>query len=335
MKRRIDVVFTQHKITDEAELERMKHQFFLVDVTTDRDAGLYEGELIKVPKYASPMQICGFYRINGEYYNGVKLATLDYESITKVKESKTNKKEKKMKSNKVMSTFMDNFKRQFLPELDSNLRISMNGQVCAPKNGEYVAIDANNELVKYPVEFTMEMPVYLISKQADTIQAGDVIREGNSTYAKILEVKRDDNGTVQEFKTLSFTGSGHTVKPIKDFVLGQKTVMVVVNLFNGFTGGQINPMFMLLADKDADEGNDMLMMFIAMQAMNPTNNGIMNNMNPMMLMMLMNGGDGGNDMFKTMFMMNMMQNMGGNNGMNMFTNMGEMFNAQPKQQLND
>jgi hypothetical protein len=331
MKRRVDVVFTQQKIDDERELERLKHYYFLVDVTTDRNAGLYEGELIKVPKYDTPMQICGFYRINGEYYNGVKLQTLNYGEITKVKS--TTKKGKKMKSNKVMSTFMDNFKRQFLPELDSNLRISMNGQVCAPKGGQYVAIDTTNELVSYPAEFTMEMPVYLISKNADTIQSGDVVRDGNS-YSKVIEVKRDENGTVQEFKTLSFTGSGHTVKPIKDFVLGQKTLMVVVNLFNGFTGGQINPMFMLLADKDADEGNDMLMMFIAMQAMNPTNNGIMNNINPMMLMVLMNG-DGSNDMFKTMFMMNMMQNMNGGNGMNMFGNMSEMFNAQPKQQLND
>lgn len=331
MKRRVDVVFTQQKIDDERELERLKHYYFLVDVTTDRNAGLYEGELIKVPKYDTPMQICGFYRINGEYYNGVKLQTLNYGEITKVKS--TTKKDKKMKSNKVMSTFMDNFKRQFLPELDSNLRISMNGQVCAPKGGQYVAIDTTNELVSYPAEFTMEMPVYLISKNADTIQSGDVVRDGNS-YSKVIEVKRDENGTVQEFKTLSFTGSGHTVKPIKDFVLGQKTLMVVVNLFNGFTGGQINPMFMLLADKDADEGNDMLMMFIAMQAMNPTNNGIMNNINPMMLMVLMNG-DGSNDMFKTMFMMNMMQNMNGGNGMNMFGNMSEMFNAQPKQQLND
>lgn len=331
MKRRVDVVFTQQKIDDERELERLKHYYFLVDVTTDRNAGLYEGELIKVPKYDTPMQICGFYRINGEYYNGVKLQTLNYGEITKVKS--TTKKDKKMKSNKVMSTFMDNFKRQFLPELDSNLRISMNGQVCAPKGGQYVAIDAKNELVSYPAEFTMEMPVYLISKNADTIQSGDVVRDGNS-YSKVIEVKRDEDGTVQEFKTLSFTGSGHTVKPIKDFVLGQKTLMVVVNLFNGFTGGQINPMFMLLADKDADEGNDMLMMFIAMQAMNPTNNGIMNNMNPMMLMLLMNG-DGSNDMFKTMFMMNMMQNMNGGNGMNIFGNMSEMFNAQPKQQLND
>lgn len=331
MKRRVDVVFTQQKIDDEQELGRLKHYYFLVDVTTDRNAGLYEGELIKVPKYDTPMQICGFYRINGEYYNGVKLQSLNYGEITKVKS--TAKKGKKMKSNKVMSTFMDNFKRQFLPELDNNLRISLNGQVCAPKGGQYVAIDANNELVSYPAEFTMEMPVYLISKNADTIQSGDVVRDGNS-YSKVIEVKRDENGTVQEFKTLSFSGSGHTVKPIKDFVLGQKTLMVVVNLFNGFTGGQINPMFMLLADKDADEGNDMLMMFIAMQAMNPTNNGIMNNMNPMMLMMLMNG-DGSNDMFKTMFMMNMMQNMNGANGMNMFGNMSEMFNVQPKQQLND
>lgn len=331
MKRRVDVVFTQQKIDDEQELGRLKHYYFLVDVTTDRNAGLYEGELIKVPKYDTPMQICGFYRINGEYYNGVKLQSLNYGEITKVKS--TAKKDKKMKSNKVMSTFMDNFKRQFLPELDNNLRISLNGQVCAPKGGQYVAIDANNELVSYPAEFTMEMPVYLISKNADTIQSGDVVRDGNS-YSKVIEVKRDENGTVQEFKTLSFSGSGHTVKPIKDFVLGQKTLMVVVNLFNGFTGGQINPMFMLLADKDADEGNDMLMMFIAMQAMNPTNNGIMNNMNPMMLMMLMNG-DGSNDMFKTMFMMNMMQNMNGANGMNMFGNMSEMFNVQPKQQLND
>lgn len=331
MKRRVDIVFTKHKITDEGELARMKHYYFLVDVTTDRNAGLYEGDLIEVPKYDTPMQICGFYRINGEYYNGVKLQTLAYDEITKVKS--TTKKEKKMKSNKVMSTFMDNFKRQFLPELDSNLRISMNGQVCAPKGGQYVAIDANNELVSYPTEFTMEMPVYLISKNADTIQSGDVVRDGNS-YSKVIEVKRDENGTVQEFKTLSFSGSGHTVKPIKDFVLGQKTLMVVVNLFNGFTGGQINPMFMLLADKDADEGNDMLMMFIAMQAMNPTNNGIMNNMNPMMLMMLMGGDNGGNDMFKTMFMMQMMQNMNGGNGMNMFGNMNEMFGGK-KELLND
>jgi hypothetical protein len=82
----------------------------------------------------------------------------------------------------------------------------------------------------------------------------------------------------------------------------------------------------------------MLMMLIAMQSMNPSNKGIMNEINPMMLMMFMDGNESGGDMFKTMMMMQFMQGGMGNmfgNGMNMFGNMFGQNNENAKQTLND
>jgi hypothetical protein len=334
---RVEVVFTNRKIDDPVILAQQKHYSFLIDGTKDPAMGIKIGDIVESPVYATPMQVCGFYEITSEYYGNIKLKYLSYDSI--IRNGKhILKNNKPMKSNKMMSNFMDKFKSQFLPVVDESLTISMNGQVCVPMNGEYVAIDANGELVSYPKEFTMDMPVYLISKDVEAAQVGDVVRTGNSSYSKVVEIERGADGKVSTIKSISYSGTNRTVKPIKDFMLGQKTLKVVVNLFNGFQGGQINPMFMMLADKDNSEGQDMLMMLIAMQSMNPSNKGIMNEINPMMLMMFMDGNESGGDMFKTMMMMQFMQGGMGNmfgNGMNMFGNMFGQNNENAKQTLND
>jgi len=336
---RVEVIFTNRKIDDALLIAQEKHYSYLIDGTKDPSSSLQIGDIVDCPTYATPMQICGFYKADSEYYCGVKLKYLIYDSVKRNGKTITKKNKKNMKSNRMMSNFMDKFKSQFLPVVDENLTISMNGQVCVPINGEYVAIDNNGELVSYPKEFTMDMPVYLISKDVEAVQIGDVVRTGNSSYSKVVGIERGDDGKVANIKSISYSGTNRTVKPIKDFMLGQKTLKVVVNLFNGFEGTQINPMFMMLADKDGGEGQDMLMMLIAMQSMNPTNQGIMNNMNPMMLMMFMDS-DGNNDFFKNMMLMQMMQgsmgNMFGNGMNNMFGNLFGQNNTNNQQQiLND
>ena len=241
-----------------------------------------------------------------------------------------------MKSNKMMSTVLEKFKNLYMPEIAENLKISMNGQVCVPVDGDYVSIDANGELVSFPENFTIDMPVYVISRSIDQINVNDIVARGKN-YFKVTEIVKNEDGTVKDLKTIAYSGFNHTVKPVKDFMLGQKTIKVVINLFNGFNGNGIDPMMLALLKDDEGEGNDFLMMLIAMQAMNPNSgNGLLTTMNPMMLLALSGNGDG-NNMFQAMMMMQMMQGMNNANG-NLFGSFGNMFktqNTDNKQALND
>lgn len=304
---------------------------YIIDAATSGSDVIKVGDVVK--EKGKRLTVEGFYRTDGTY-KGSRLKPVHFDSFERngktfeirVKSNKSNK----MK-NGMMGNMLDKFKSLYMPEVAENLRISLNGQVCVPVDGEYVSIDANGELVSFPENFTIDMPVYVISRQIDQINVGDIVARGNS-YSKVIEIVKNPDGSVKDLKTTAYSGFNHTVKPVKDFMLGQKTIKVVINLFNGFNGNEINPLMLAMLNEDGGD-NDFMMMLIAMQAMNPNGtNGVLAGMNnPMMLMALC--GDGGGNMFQNMMMLQMMQNMGGNsNANNPFANFGTMF--QPKQNEN-
>lgn len=216
--------------------------------------------------------------------------------------SKTNS----MKTNKIFDTMMERFKAQFMPVVDASLQVTMDGEVAVPtKEGDFVAIKGE-ELTSYPAEMTLDMPVYVLAKKVEDVKAGDIIKSGSS-YSKVTKVNKNNQGKLVSFSTLSYSGHGKTVKPITDFLMGQSTVKVVINLMSGFGDiNGINPM-MLMALKEGDS-NDSLMMILLMQQMNggaQAGTNPFGNINPMMLMLM--GGEGNNDTFKTILMMQMMQ----------------------------
>lgn len=216
--------------------------------------------------------------------------------------SKTNS----MKTNKIFDTMMERFKAQFMPVADESLQVTMDGEVAVPtKDGDFVAIKGE-ELTSYPAEMTLDMPVYVLAKKVEDVKAGDIIKSGSS-YSKVTKVNKNNQGKLVSFSTLSYSGHGKTVKPITDFLMGQSTVKVVINLMTGFGDiNGINPM-VLMALKDGDSDNS-LMTLLLMQQMNggaQAGTNPFGNINPMMLMLL--GGEGDNDTFKTIMLMQMMQ----------------------------
>ena len=206
-----------------------------------------------------------------------------------------------MEKKSVFSSFIEKYKSQFIPEKEESLKLSMDGNICVPIGSEYVGINADNELISYPTEMCMDVPVYIISKLFNQVQVGDIVKLNNS-FLKVL--RKNDNGTLQ---CLSFSGYSSNRREIKDFMLGQALVRVVVNMFSGMTTNGFNPMMLALANNENMDMKDLMMM----QMMQGNGAGF----NPMMLMMMDKGGD--NSMFETMMMMQMM---GGQNPMMGFMN---------------
>lgn len=228
------------------------------------------------------------------------------------KEEKTNsiinnKKENKMKN--VFGGIMSKFKSQFVPEKVENLKISSTGLICVPSNGEYVAIDANNNLVSFTEELCFACPIYTINKPADQVLVGDIIKDGN-TYGKV--VKKKDDGS---FSVLSYSGTTKNRKAVKDFILNSAFATVVVNMFSQGAAGGFNPMMLMMMD---DENNFDMKDMMMMQMM--SGQGGQSGINPMMMALMMKGdGDKDSSMIENMMMMQMMQ---GTNGTNPF---GSMF----------
>ena len=156
---------------------------------------------------------------------------------------------------------------------------------------ESVGIDKDNNLISYPKEMCMNMPVYLLTKPYSQVQIGDIVKINNS-YAKVL--KKNNNNSLS---CLSFSGYTQNKKEIKDFMLGQSFVKVVVNMFSNIQTNGFNPMMLALADGNVDMKD-----FVLMQMMQ---SGDSNQVNPMLLMAMMNK-DENNSMFESLLMMQMM-----------------------------
>ena len=200
------------------------------------------------------------------------------------------------------STIVEKFKSQFLPVKDDNLRMTMDGHICAKIGDDYISINKDSELVSYPEEMCIDFPVYVISKQAKDVKVGDIIKTAKS-YAVVTE----KNENKKSFKCISFSGYITNKKEVKDFLLNTSLVKTVFNMFNS-NDSSFNPMMLMLMG----DGNMNMKDIMMMQMM--TKNGNMN-MNPMMLMLMSDKED--NSSMMEMMLMSQMMN-GSTNMFNMF-----------------
>lgn len=221
---------------------------------------------------------------------------------------------KNMQQNGMFGGIVDKYKSQFIPQKENDIKMSLNGILCVPIDGEYVGIGADNELTAFTPEMVIDIPVYSISKTNSNIQVGDIIKNGRS-YAKVISKNADGS-----LKTLSYSGYTHNKKEIKDFLLGQSTSRVLINMFNFDDSNGFNPIFFAMASGDSFDVESLMMLAMTPQGKNLFSNSG-GSFNPMMLMAMMGKNK---DMFGTMAMMSMFggqSNMGG-----MF---GGMFGQQP------
>ena len=213
-------------------------------------------------------------------------------------------KTKKMKDNKMVSGLIDRYKSQFFPEKEEHVKIAMDGAICVPVNNEYVGVKSDGSLTSYPEEFLIDVPVFSISKPQAQVKVGDVVKIG-TRYGRV-NAKNGDGS----LKILYFSGVTGNTHEIKDMLLGQSLVRVLVNMFSFNESNGMNPMMLLaLSDK---EDLDIKSLFL-MQAMSngqSFGSNSVNGFNPMMLLALSDNDGKSNDMFTTMALMQMMN--GGN-----------------------
>lgn len=202
----------------------------------------------------------------------------------------------------MFGNMMEKFKQMIVPVTDPNLKITMDGNVAVRNSdGEYVSINADNEIVNYPADFTLTVPIYVIKKPFVSIQIGEILKKGNN-YVKVIGKNTDGS-----LKCLSFTGSITSKKPVTDFMLGASYADVVVNIMNIQNTG-INPMmFALMNSENGEMSSKEMMMFMMMSG---GMNGGMGQMNPLMLIMLMGDKNGGS-MSKMLEFLMMSQMFGG------------------------
>lgn len=223
-----------------------------------------------------------------------KSKTTSKTSTTK-KSTKTNKTiQSTMEKKSIFASFIDKYKAQFVPEKDDTLKISMDGNVCVPIDGEYVGIDKDDNLISYPKEACFDLPIYLLSKPFAQIQVGDIILV-NKSYMKVL--KKGTNGTLN---CLTFSGYTRNKKEVKDFVLGQSFAKVVVNMFSNMQAAGFNPMMLAMCD-----GSMNVKDLLIMQMMQGGDGTQIGQMNPMLMMALMDK-EGDSSILETMMMMQMM-----------------------------
>ena len=213
-------------------------------------------------------------------------------------------KTKKMKDNKMVSGLIERYKSQFFPEKEERVKIAMDGAICVPVNNEYVGVKSDGSLTSYPEEFLIDVPVFSISKPQAQVKVGDVVKIG-TRYGRV-NAKNGDGS----LKILYFSGVTGNTHEIKDMLLGQSLVRVLVNMFSFNENNGMNPMMLLaLSDK---EDLDIKSLFL-MQAMSngqSFGSNSANGFNPMMLLALSDNDGKSNDMFTTMALMQMMN--GGN-----------------------
>lgn len=310
----VTVVFTKRKLSALEIAEQKKYLFIC-------EHEVKIGDMIDSPTYATPCQIIDVSWNNSKPMNprGQFLKTLVVDKINGKSMNQTintiNSSEK-MKDNSMFSGIMSKYTGQFIPEKEDKVRMSLNGLLCVPQDGEYIGVQGDN-LVSFPEEMTLPIPVYSIVKTNSAIVAGDIIKNGHN-YSKVLNVNADGS-----LKILSFTGYTHNKKPVTDFIMGAATTRVLINMFNFDEKSGFNPIFFAMANGDTLDVNSLMML-----SMTPQGKDLFSNagggFNPMMLWMLdKNRQESGQGMdMMTMFMMSSM--MGGRNPL------GNMF--QPVQQ---
>lgn len=212
----------------------------------------------------------------------------------------------------MISNYVERLKASFVPQVDEQARLAMDGTVCVKTNTangkEWLGVKGN-EMVAYPEEMLLSgVPVYTIAKPLSQIKAGDIVKATSSTYARVEKV--------EDGKLYSVTFGGNVRKnvPIKDALTRMETFRVVVNPFNFSGSAEMNNnmmLLMMLDNKETGKGDLAEVMMLASMLggqgqANPFGN-IM--ANPMALMML-SSKDGGS--LKDVMMMQMIQGCGVN-----------------------
>ena len=315
----VTVVFTKRKLSA-LEIAEQKKYLFICE---------YEvkiGDMIDSPTYATPCQVIDISWDNskpmtprGQFLKTLVIDKINGESINQT--INIINSSEKMKDNSMFSGIMSKYTGQFIPEKEDEVKMSLNGLLCVPQDGEYIGVQGDN-LVSFPEEMTLPIPVYSIVKTNSAIVAGDIINNGHN-YSKVLNVNADGS-----LKILSFTGYTHNKKPVTDFIMGAATTRVLINMFNFDEKSGFNPIFFAMANGDTLDVNSLMML-----SMTPQGKDLFSNagggFNPMMLWMLdKNRQESGQGMdMMTMFMMSSM--MGGKNPLG---NVFQPIQQQPVQQ---
>ena len=274
------------------------------------------GDVITADNRTTPIQVAEITSLTSGYtiltnvaINGVSidLGNATWPAVNKVATTYADvsaTKTKKMKDNKMVSGLIERYKSQFFPEKEERVKIAMDGAICVPVNNEYVGVKSDGSLTSYPEEFLIDVPVFSISKPQAQVKVGDVVKIG-TRYGRV-NAKNGDGS----LKILYFSGVTGNTHEIKDMLLGQSLVRVLVNMFSFNESNGMNPMMLLaLSDK---EDLDIKSLFL-MQAMSNGQgfgNNSVNGFNPIMLLALSDKDGNSNDMFTTMALMQMMN--GGN-----------------------
>lgn len=213
-------------------------------------------------------------------------------------------KTKKMKDNKMVSGLIERYKSQFFPEKEEHVKIAMDGAICVPVNNEYIGVKSDGSLTSYPEEFLIDVPVFSISKPQAQVKVGDVVKIG-TRYGRV-NAKNEDGS----LKILYFSGVTGNTHEIKDMLLGQSLVRVLVNMFSFNESNGMNPMMLLAMSDREDLDIKSLFLIQAMSNGQGFGSNSVNGFNPMMLLALSDKDSKSNDMFTTMALMQMMN--GGN-----------------------
>lgn len=323
MYRIINVVFTNRKLNAVEVSKLMQYSFIC-------NEKVKEGDLLVSPNYSTGMMVTKIFTSESNLINGrtpIKELIIDtingkptVKNIVSDAFNETFQKHNTMnntKSNSMFNGIVDKYKSQFIPEKEEGVRMSLSGLICVPIGDEYIGMDNEGNLTSFPVEMTIDIPIYSILKLNSDVKVGDIIKTAKS-YSKVIGKNNDG------LKILSFSGYTHNKKEVKDFLMNQATTRVLINMFNFDDSNGFNPIFFAMASGDNLDVNSLMMLSMTPQGKNLFSNAG-GSFNPMMLMMLDKNNQGGS-MMETMCMMQMM---GGNN---MF---GNMFGNTPKPETPD
>ena len=309
----ITIVYTRRKLSALEIAEQKKYLF-----TCEHDVKI--GDMLDSPVYVTPVQVIDVtYKTTkpvdpkGRFLKSMIVEKINGKPVYEDTEvpSKINEK---MKDNSMFSGIMSKYSGQFIPQKEDKVRMSLNGLLCVPQDGEYVGVNGE-ELVSFPPEMTLQIPVYSIIKANSAVVPGDIIKNGNN-YSKVIGINPDGS-----LKILSFTGFTHNKKPVTDFIMGAATTRVLINMFNFDEKSGFNPIFFAMASGESIDVNSLMMLSMTPQGKNLFSNAG-GGFNPAMLWMLdknrqENGG--GMDIMSMMMMSSMM---GGQNPLGNMFNMG-------------
>lgn len=298
----ITIIYTRRKLSALEIAEQKKYLFIC-------EHEVKIGDMIESPTYVTPCQVIDVSWSNSRPMNprGQFLKTLVIDKING-KSVTTNiiNSSEKMKNDSMFSGIMSKYTGQFIPVKEDKVRMSLNGLLCVPQDGEYVGIDNKGTLVQFPIEMTLPIPVYSIIKQNSAIVPGDIIKNGNS-YSKVKAINPDGS-----LKILSFTGFTHNKQPVTDFIMGSATTRVLINMFNFDEKSGFNPIFFAMANGDTLDVNSLMMLSMTPQGKNLFSN-TGGGFNPMMLWMLDKNRQESGQGMDMMGMMMMSSMMGGQN----------------------